>query len=104
MNREDQHYIIVGGGHAAGQLIDSLRQEGFDGKVTLVSEENMLPYQRPHLSKLYLSGELPQEKLLYRPEAFYGDNNIECLLGQKVESIDAEAKQIQLAKEINGEW
>jgi 3-phenylpropionate/trans-cinnamate dioxygenase ferredoxin reductase subunit len=95
MSKKDEHFIVVGGGHAAGQLIDSLRQEGFQGKITLLAEEAMLPYQRPHLSKLYLSGELPQEKLLYRPESFYADNNINCLLQKKVESIDVKAKQIQ---------
>ncbi|MBT3644391.1 MAG: FAD-dependent oxidoreductase, partial [Gammaproteobacteria bacterium] len=48
--------VIIGGGQAAGQDVASLRQEGFDGKIGLIGEESTLPYQRPPLSKAYLSG------------------------------------------------
>lgn len=97
MNNSDKHFVVVGGGHAAGQLLDSLRREDFDGKLTLVSEEEMLPYQRPHLSKLYLSGELPKEKLLYRPREFYEKNIVDCVLGCRVDEIDPTAKTILLS-------
>ena len=96
MTNEVQSLLVIGGGHAAGQLLDSVRQEGFTGNIKLISEEGMLPYQRPHLSKLYLSGELATEKLLYRPEKFYQENQIEVLLNTRVESIDRDKRLVQL--------
>ena len=53
--------VIIGGGQAAGQAVASLRQEGFDGKIVLIGEESTLPYQRPPLSKAYLSGAVAAE-------------------------------------------
>ena len=58
--------VIAGAGHAAGQAIASLRQGGYTGKLVLVGEEPWLPYQRPPLSKKFLSGELPLDRLLLR--------------------------------------
>lgn len=92
-----QHFVVVGGGHAAGQLLDSLRREGFDGRLSLVTEEDMLPYQRPHLSKLYLASELPVDKLLYRPKEFYSRNDIECLTGTRVEAIEPSTCRLRFA-------
>ncbi|MFT4826522.1 MAG: 3-phenylpropionate/trans-cinnamate dioxygenase ferredoxin reductase subunit [Halioglobus sp.] len=97
MNHDKAHFIVVGGGHAAGQLLESLRKEGFTGKLSLISEEHLLPYQRPHLSKLYLSGELAKEKLLYRPTDFYSENKIDVLLGERVDAIEPKDKIIILA-------
>ena len=99
MAQSSTHFIVVGGGHAAGQLLESIRKEGFTGKLTLVSEERLLPYQRPHLSKLYLAGTLSEEKLLYRPAEFYKDNDIDVILNQRVESISAGDKSVKLVDE-----
>ncbi len=94
---ESAHFIIVGGGHAAGQLADSLRREKIDGRITVITEEALPPYQRPHLSKLYLAGKLPLEKLLYRPREFYVQHDVEVMLGKKVASIVPTARSISLS-------
>ena len=88
--------IVVGGGQGAGQLVASLRQEGYDGEILMIGEEPQLPYQRPPLSKAYLLGELPVERLLVRPEKFYADQNIETRLATKVTAIDAAAQTVTL--------
>lgn len=91
------HCVIVGGGHAAGQLADSLRREAFAGRITLVTEEALPPYQRPHLSKLYLAGRLDAEKLLYRPRDFYRQKDVALQLGVRVESVDRDGKSLHLS-------
>jgi 3-phenylpropionate/trans-cinnamate dioxygenase ferredoxin reductase subunit len=88
--------VIVGAGHAGFQLAASLRQAGFDGRVVLIGDEPVLPYQRPPLSKDYLDGKIGLDLLLMRPEAFYRDHRIEFLAGTQVEAIDRTAKQVRL--------
>lgn len=80
--------LIAGAGHAAGQLVASLRQGGYGGSISLVGEEAWPPYQRPPLSKTYLSGELARERLFLRPEKFYADQGVDLFLGQRVERIE----------------
>lgn len=92
-----RHHVIVGGGHAAGQLADSLRREGHRGPVTVITDETLPPYQRPHLSKLYLAGKLAPEKLLYRPREFYAQHDVALKLGVRVDAIDRVAKRLQLS-------
>jgi len=62
--------LIVGGGQAGAQAIDTLRREGHKGRLVLVSDEPKLPYQRPPLSKKFLSGEMAEDRLLFRHQAF----------------------------------
>ncbi|MEM9336052.1 MAG: FAD-dependent oxidoreductase [Pseudomonadota bacterium] len=81
-----QHTVIVGAGHGAGQVVASLKQKGYDGEVTLIGDEAWLPYQRPPLSKKFLSGDLPAERLLFKPEAFYDDVTVR--LNERVERIE----------------
>ena len=90
--------VIIGGGQAAGQTVASLRQEGFEGKIILIGDEPTLPYQRPPLSKAYLSGAVPAEKLLVRPEKFYQDRDIEVHLGETVTTIDPAQKTVTTAE------
>ena len=87
---------MVGGGHAAGQAVARMRQNGYQGEITLIGDEAYVPYQRPPLSKQYLAGELPIERVLLRPPQFYADKRIALKLGQRVESLDAQAKSIKL--------
>ena len=89
--------VIVGGGQAAGQACASLRQEGYEGALTLVSEEPRPPYQRPPLSKQYLSGEQGIERVSLRPEKFYEDNNVELVLGVAVTQLDCDGREVKLA-------
>lgn len=84
--------VIAGAGQAAAQAVQSLRQGGYKGELTIVGEETALPYQRPPLSKAYMKGEFEEERLYFRPAAWYEDNNIEVMLGSKVTSIDRAAR------------
>ncbi len=93
------HFVIVGGGQAGASLVAKLRSEGFDGRITLVCEEPVPPYQRPPLSKAYLLGEMEEARLYLRPETFYADQNIELRLGQRVTAIDPAAKTVTVGGE-----
>ena len=86
--------VIAGAGHASGQVIASLRQARFDGRIVLVGEEPYLPYQRPPLSKKFLAGEVDVERLFVRPESFYADAGIELRLDTHVDSLDRKARRL----------
>jgi 3-phenylpropionate/trans-cinnamate dioxygenase ferredoxin reductase subunit len=85
--------VIAGAGHAAGQVVATLKQKHFDGRIVLIGEEPYLPYQRPPLSKKFLAGELPPERLYFKPESFY-DDAIEVLLETRVTAIDRQSKTV----------
>jgi 3-phenylpropionate/trans-cinnamate dioxygenase ferredoxin reductase subunit len=89
--------IIIGGGQAGAQAIDTLRREGFAGRLVLICDEPELPYQRPPLSKKYLSGELAAERLLFRHRPFYDEHGIELRLGLRVSKLHLDLKQVELA-------
>ena len=91
-----QHIVIVGGGQAAAQAILTLRQKKFDGRITLVGEEDLPPYQRPPLSKKYLAGELARERLFLRPMAFYKNNGVEMQLGVRAEELEPDSRRVRL--------
>ncbi len=80
--------VIVGASLAGASAAATLRQEGFDGNVMLIGAEPQLPYERPPLSKQYLRGELPFEKMLVRQTGFYEENRIETLLGVRAARIE----------------
>lgn len=86
--------VVIGAGQAAGQAAASLRQEGYEGSITIVGDEAQAPYQRPPLSKAYLSGDVGVDKLLVRPEKFYTDQDVTLRPGTRVESIDPAAKTV----------
>jgi len=88
--------VIIGAGHAAGQAAASLRQEKYEGAITIIGDENCPPYQRPPLSKAYLQGEQTLDRVLIRPQKFYDDKNITLKLGVRATSIDKDAKQVTL--------
>jgi len=87
--------VIVGAGHAAGQVIATLKQKKFDGTICLIGEESYLPYQRPPLSKKYLAGELPAERLHFKADSFYDEPNIEVHLNTRVAHIDRAKKVVR---------
>ena len=91
-----RHIVIVGGGQAAAQAILTLRQKKFDGRITLVGEEELPPYQRPPLSKKYLAGELARERLFLRPLAFYEKNGVELRLGVRAEELEPDSRRVRL--------
>ena len=88
--------LIVGAGHAGFQLAASLRQHGFGERVCLINDEAHLPYQRPPLSKAYLKGEGRPDSLMFRPDKFYREQNIELIEGRAV-AIDRAARALVLA-------
>ena len=94
-----EHYevLIVGGGHAGAQAAIALRQTGFAGSLAIVGEEPDPPYERPPLSKEYLSGNKTFERLLIRPAAFWAERAVAMRLGTRVESVDATAHQVTTA-------
>ena len=91
-----KHIVIVGGGQAAAQAILTLRQKKFDGRITLVGEEDLPPYQRPPLSKKYLAGELDRERLFLRPRSFYEKNGVELRLGVRAEELNPDSRRVRL--------
>jgi 3-phenylpropionate/trans-cinnamate dioxygenase ferredoxin reductase subunit len=88
--------LIAGAGHAGFQVAASLRQHGFGDRVCLINDEAHLPYQRPPLSKAYLKGEGRPDSLMFRPDKFYRDQNIE-LIADRAVSIDRDARKLLLA-------
>ncbi|MCH5675607.1 NAD(P)/FAD-dependent oxidoreductase [Streptomyces gilvus] len=89
--------VVVGGGHAGAEVVVGLRKAGFEGRVVLVADEDRIPYQRPLLSKSYLSGGTGPDELAIRPERTYADNDIELVLGTRVDSIDRGARRVVLS-------
>lgn len=87
--------LIVGAGLAGARAAETLRAEGFDGRVLLVGEEPVAPYERPALSKGFLAGTRDEESLLLRPPSFWDDRAIELRLGQHVVSADPAARRVR---------
>ncbi len=88
--------VIAGAGHAGFQVAASLRQHGFAERICLINDEAHLPYQRPPLSKAYLKGEGRPDSLMFRPDKFYRDQNIE-LIADRAAAIDRGARKLNLA-------
>ena len=93
------HVVVIGAGQAGSSCVAKLRNSGFEGKVTLIGAETVPPYQRPPLSKAYLLGDMTLERLFLRPESFYGEYDIDLMLGTHVDSIDTAAQTIR----VNGD-
>lgn len=91
--------IIIGAGHAAGQAAASLRQEKYEGSITIIGDEPHIPYQRPPLSKQYLSGAQGIERVHLRPAKFYADKNVEIRTDTRVTSINTEAQEVNIGDE-----
>ncbi|HKY90663.1 MAG TPA: FAD-dependent oxidoreductase [Nevskiaceae bacterium] len=92
-----QTIVIAGGGFAAVNAIEALRESGYDGRIVLVSEEAALPYDRPPLSKAYLAGTQPVEQLAFHDEAWYRGKSVDYELGQKVVSMDLGSRRVSLS-------
>jgi 3-phenylpropionate/trans-cinnamate dioxygenase ferredoxin reductase subunit len=91
-----QTFVIVGAGQAAAQAVDGLKRGGFDGRLVLIGEEREPPYQRPPLSKKFLAGELPAERLAIRPASFYAEAHAELRLATRAEALDAARRVLTL--------
>jgi 3-phenylpropionate/trans-cinnamate dioxygenase ferredoxin reductase subunit len=91
-----QHFdiIIVGAGHGGAQAAVQLRQLGFAGSLAIIGDEPEIPYERPPLSKDFLAGEKEFARMLIRPQMFWQDRAIAMLTGQRVMSVDAQARTV----------
>ena len=81
--------VIVGTGHGGAQAAIALRQNGFAGSILMLSRDPEPPYERPPLSKEYLAGDKPFERILIRPEAFWAGKDIDLKLGCAVTVVEA---------------
>ncbi|NJR78174.1 NAD(P)/FAD-dependent oxidoreductase [Sphingomonas corticis] len=86
--------VVVGAGHGGAQVAIQLRQAKFAGSILLVGDEPELPYERPPLSKEYLAGDKPFERLLIRPAAFWQERAVTVRTGTRIASVDAAARQV----------
>lgn len=96
MDKMAGRLVIVGAGQAGFALAAKLRALKDMRPITILGAEPVLPYQRPPLSKKYLLGEMEFDRLLYRPEAWYGENDVEIRLSTPVEAIDRESRTVRL--------
>ncbi|MEC3974455.1 NAD(P)/FAD-dependent oxidoreductase [Amycolatopsis sp. H20-H5] len=87
--------MIVGAGHGGAQAAGALRLAKFEGSIALLGDEVELPYERPPLSKDYLSGAKPFERLLIHPDTFWSDRDISILSGRRVIAVDPVSHQVR---------
>lgn len=96
-NAGARRVVIAGGGAAGFAAAEMLRREGFDGSVSVVSDDEAAPYDRPNCSKDYLAGTAPAEWMPLRADDWYGDNDIDLRLGAKITRLDPAGRSVQLA-------
>src|SRR5215217_7603323 len=92
----DQTHIIVGASLAGAKAAETLRAEGFGGRLLLIGTEDERPYERPPLSKDYLRGEVGREKVYVHDEGFYAEHDIELRLGRTAASLDSSSSELVL--------
>ncbi len=99
-----KNIVIVGAGQAACSFVARFRSLDSDSRLILIGDEPVYPYQRPPLSKKYALGEMEPEQLQLRAEDWYGENNIHCMLGNPVATIDRNAKTLILSDGQTINW
>ena len=96
MSTQTQTFVIVGASLAGAKAAETLREEGFDGRLVLIGNETERPYERPPLTKDYLRAESPREKVYVHAEAFYREHDIELMTGTAVTALDPGSSLITL--------
>ena len=91
--------VTIGAGQAAVAFAAKLRELDADAEILMIGGEESLPYQRPPLSKKYMTGEMEAERLLLRPAEWYADNRIECRTSTQVTRIDPATKKVHAGGE-----
>jgi 3-phenylpropionate/trans-cinnamate dioxygenase ferredoxin reductase subunit len=97
----DQTFVIVGAGFAGAKAAETLRKEGFDGRIALIGVEHERPYERPPLSKDYLRGDVERETIYVHPERFYAEHDVELLVGRHAVELDLGQRELVFN---DGEW
>jgi 3-phenylpropionate/trans-cinnamate dioxygenase ferredoxin reductase subunit len=92
---DSKTFVIVGAGLAGAKAAETLREEGFDGRLVLIGDEPERPYERPPLSKDYLRGETAERPFVHE-KAFYADHDIELMTSTRVTGIDAGLEELLL--------
>ena len=92
----EQTHVIVGASVAGAKAAETLRAEGFEGRVVLVGAEAKRPYERPPLSKDYLRGEAGMEKVCVHDDGFYAEHDIELQLERRVVGLDTSSSELAL--------
>ncbi|MGH2986178.1 MAG: NAD(P)/FAD-dependent oxidoreductase [Solirubrobacterales bacterium] len=95
MTTGTEAFVLIGAGLAGAKAAETLRQEGFDGRLTLIGDEAERPYERPPLSKDHLRGETTEAPYVHEP-SFYADNNIELLTSTRVTGIELGLRELLL--------
>lgn len=90
--------VIVGAGHAGAQAAIALRQQGFAGSILMIGREAVEPYERPPLSKEYLAGDKPFERIMIRPAAFWHERDVQLMLGATVTRVDPQAQELTITR------
>ena len=93
---KDRTFVIVGASLAGAKAAETLREEGFDGRIVLIGAEPDRPYERPPLSKEYLRGEAGRDKVYVHEEGWYGDHEVDLQLARSVVTLDPDAKELEL--------
>lgn len=91
---DSRKFVILGGGAAGYAAAQTLREDGFKGRIIMITQENRVPYDRPNLSKDYLQGNAQPEWMPLRTDSFFEENGIEVQMGKVVEKVDHENKTI----------
>jgi 3-phenylpropionate/trans-cinnamate dioxygenase ferredoxin reductase component len=94
--------VVVGGGLAAGKAVEALREDGFDHRVVLVTQEQHLPYERPPLSKGFLLGNEELDSVFVHPATWYDDHDVDVRLGSPATALDVEGHTVTVAEEDLG--
>lgn len=89
-----EHIAVIGAGQSGATLVETLRKRGYEGRLSLWGAEDVLPYQRPPLSKAYLLGDIERERLNLRPRSFYDDRSVELHLGTSITALDPAARTL----------
>jgi 3-phenylpropionate/trans-cinnamate dioxygenase ferredoxin reductase component len=92
----NETFIIVGASLAGAKAAETLRAEGFDGRIVLVGAEHEPPYERPALSKDYLRGDAGRDSLHVHAEDFYAERQIELALGRTAQGLDPASREVTL--------
>ena len=94
---ENPGIVVIGGGLTAAKAVETLREEGFDGAITIIGDESERPYERPPLSKDYLQGKSTSDDLFVHDEGWYGEHAVDTRFGDAAVSIDRDGRTVTLA-------